>query len=302
MLTILLRVIKYGFQNFLRNGLLSAATVAVMVIALWVFISLNLFGYVTTSALDAVKEKIDISVYFKTSAPEDDILRVKRSLEGLVEVRDVEYISRDKALEIFKNNHSSDNTISQAITELGNNPLSASLNVKANDPKQYATISQYLNNSSLSELVEKVSFAQNQTVIERLALIIDTVDRAGLFLTLFLSLIAGLVIFNTIRLAIFSNREEIGIMRLVGASNMFIRGPYVFTGFLYGIIAAIASLALIAPVVFFVSPYLNVFIPGINFRDYFLHNLPMLALYQLLLGVGLGTVSTYFALRKHLQV
>ncbi|MDP3956715.1 MAG: permease-like cell division protein FtsX [bacterium] len=302
MLTILVRIVKYGLQNFVRNSLLSVATIAVMVIALLMLVGLTLFNHVTESALVAVRDKIDISVYFKTSTAEDDVLRVKRSLEGLAEVKQVDYISRAEALQMFKDRHQNDDTITQAVTQLGDNPLSASLNIKAHDPTQYALISDYLNNDTLKQFIEKVSFAQNQTVIDRLALIIDTLEKGGFLLTLFLSLVAGLVIFNTIRLAIYSNREEIGIMRLVGASNTFIRGPYVFTGMIYGVIAAVLSILLIAPAVFFVSPYLEVFIPGLNFKSYFLSSLPIIILYQLLAGVLLGTISSYFALRKHLKV
>ena len=302
MLTVLFRITKYGLQNFARNGLLSAATIGVMIIALTVFLSINLSRYIMESALSAVKDKIDISVYFKTAAPEDEMLRLKRSLEGLVEVKEVEYISRDKALQLFKEKHESDATINQAVSELGENPLSASLNIKAFDPKQYASISEYLNDNSLNNLVDKVTFAQNQTVIERLSLIIDTLQKSGLVLTALLSVVAGLVIYNTIRLAIYSNREEIGIMRLVGASNTFIRGPYVFAGVLYGVIAAVVSMVLAAPAVFFSSPYLDVFIPELNFKGYFLASLPILTFYQLALGVSLGAVSSYFAMRKHLRV
>jgi len=302
MLTIIIRIVRYGLQNFARNGLLSTATIAVMVIALLGLLGLNLFGHVTSSALSTVRDKIDISVYFKTSTAEDDILRVKRSLEGLTEVKQVEYISRDQAFQMFKDRHKDDNTITQAVDQLGDNPLSASLNIKAHDPRQYALISDYLGNDNLKNFIEKISFTENQTVIDRLALIIDTLQKAGFLTTLILSIVAGLVIYNTIRLAIFSNKDEIGIMRLVGASNTFIRGPYVFTGMLYGIIAAVMSIALITPLVFFSSPYLDIFIPGLKFKQYFLSGLLMIFLYQLLAGMLLGMVSTYFALRKHLKV
>src|SRR3989338_2027666 len=211
MLTIIIRIVRYGLQNFARNGLLSTATIAVMVIALLGLLGLNLFGHVTSSALSTVRDKIDISVYFKTSTAEDDILRVKRSLEGLTEVKQVEYISRDQAFQMFKDRHKDDNTITQAVDQLGDNPLSASLNIKAHDPRQYALISDYLGNDNLKNFIEKISFTENQTVIDRLALIIDTLQKAGFLTTLILSIVAGLVIYNTNRLAIFSNRDEIGI-------------------------------------------------------------------------------------------
>jgi len=302
MVTVFFRIIKYGIQNFARNGLLSVATIAVMVIALSVFLGLNLFGYMIQQSLSAVKDKIDISVYFKTNVSEDDILRVKRSLEGLSEVKQVDYVSRDNALDIFKSKHHNDTTIDQAIAELGYNPLSASLNVKAYDTKQYSTISEYLGNDSLKNMIEKMTYAQNQQVIDKMSLIMGTVEKSGAAMIIILSLIAGLVVFNTIRLAIYSNREEIGIMRLVGASNAFIRGPYLFTGLLYGIIAAGVSILILLPVVIFIDPYLNVFVPTINIRGYFVSQLPIISLYQLGLGVLLGIFSSYVAMRKHLRV
>lgn len=302
MVTTLYRIIKHGFQNFWRQRLISVATLTVMLLALIVFSSLIIFNVVATSALNSIQEKIDISVYFKTNSPEDEILRIKRSLEELEEVKNVEYVSRDRALEIFKERHSQDATITQAIEELADNPLSASLNIKAKDPDQYSLIASYLDNSALEEYVEKVSYAQNQVVIDRLASIINVSRQAGVLLTIVLAVVAVLVVFNTILLAIYSNKEGIEIMRLVGASNMFIRGPYLIEGIIYGTLAAVLSTAVMFPVVYFGSPYLKVFIPGMDLMNYFASNIFTLFLYQLLFGVGIGIVSSLIAVRRYLKV
>lgn len=302
MFTIIYRIIKYGFQQFSRNSLLSAATVAVMVMALIVLLGINIFGYLTDETLAVLKDKIDISVYFKTNAPEDEVLRVKRSLEGLPEVKQVEYISRDQALELFKENHKDDADITQAITELGDNPLSAALNIKANNPGQFAAISTYLSNNSLAPIVEKISFYENKTVIDHLAVVIDTVQKAGTILAALLSLIAGLVVFNTIRLAIYSSRDEIGIMRLVGASNLFVRGPYIVAGILYGIAAGLLSILLTLPAVIFISPYVKIFIPEVNLQAHFFSSIHILILTQIGFGMILGVVSSYWAMRRYLKV
>ena len=302
MVTTLYRIIKHGFQNFWRQRLISVATLTVMLLALIVFSSLIIFNVVATSALNSIQEKIDISVYFKTSSPEDEVLRIKRSLEELEEVKNVEYVSRDKALEIFKERHLEDATITQAVEELADNPLSASLNIKAKDPDQYSLIASYLDNSALEEYVEKVSYAQNQVVIDRLASIISVSRQAGVLLTVVLAVVAVLVVFNTILLAIYSNKESIEIMRLVGASNMFIRGPYIIEGIIYGAIAAVLSTAVMFPVIYFVSPYLKVFIPGMDLMNYFLSNAFTLFSYQLLFGIGIGIVSSLIAIRRYLKV
>jgi len=300
--TALSRIIKYGVQGFWRNGWLSTATLFIMLITLIASIGLITFNVLTETALGALQDKIDISVYFKNTVPEDDILNIKHSLESLTEVKKVEYISRDKALEIFKSRHENDPTISQAINELTDNPLNASLNIKANDPKQYAVIASYLDKDPIKSLAEKVSYAQNAVVIDRLNKIIDTGERAGLILTIILAAVAILVTFNTIRLAIYSNREEIGIMRLVGASNRYIRGPYVVEGIIYGLSAGLLSMLIALPAVYFISPYINVFVPEINLWQYFVSNFVKLLGYQFIFGIVLGIISSSIAIRKYLKI
>ena len=269
MFTIISRIFHFGFDNFRRNGWLSAATVAIMTLALLVFGGLIMFGVVTNRAASSIQDKIDISVYFNTNTSEDEILNIRQSLNGLAEVASVDYVSRDKALDIFKTNHANDPTITQAINELNTNPLEASLNIKAKQPDQYAAIAKYLSSSDLSQYIDTVSYTQNEEVINRLAKIVKSVESGAIVIIIFLALIAGLVVFNTIRLSIYSNRDEIGVMRVVGASNSLVRGPYMVDGMICGAISAIASIVIAAPITYLVSPYLNVFIPGLDIFQYF---------------------------------
>jgi len=302
MLTTLFRIIKYGFLGFWRNGWLSTATLSIIVLALLVFEGLIISNVLTKTALTSLQEKIDISVYFKSNTSEDDILKIKKSLESLAEVKGVEYISRDRALEIFKERHKDDPTITQSLEELKENPLLASLNIKAHNPKEYVTIADHLEKADFKVWFEKVTYAQNAIVIERLGRIIDTAEKGGLILIIFLALIAVLITFNTIRLAIYSSREEIGIMRLVGASNSFIRGPYVVEGIIYGLVAGILSVIIALPIIYFVSPYVKIFISEMNLWLYFTSNLIGILGYQLLFGVGLGVISSVIAIRKYLRI
>jgi cell division transport system permease protein len=302
MITTLFRIIKYGFQNFYRNGLLTFATIVVLTLTLAVFQGLVIFQTVSKAALLSLQDKIDISAYFKSAAPEDEILKIERSLRSLAEVKEVEYVSREKALQIFKERHKDDATIAKALEELGENPLSASLNVKAKDPKEYSAIAAYLENEQFKTVVEKVTFGQNQGAINRLVKIIDTADAMGVAMTIALALIAIIVTFNTVRLAIYSNREEIGVMRLVGASNAYIRGPYVVEGVLYGAIAAAVVFALVLPIIYAVNPYVSAFIPGLNLISYFYSNALVLLGYTLLLGMGLGILSSSIAITRYLRV
>lgn len=301
MLTTISRIIKYGLQSFRRNVWLSTATILVMLMALLVFVSLILFNTVTSQIISSVQEKIDISVYFKSTSPEDEILRIKSTLESLPEVKSIEYVSKDQALAIFKEKHKNEETISQAIGQLSENPLLASLNIKARTPEEYKIVASYLNNDSVSPFVEKVSYNQNATVIERLGKILKTAENGGLALTIFMSLVAILITFNTIRLAIYSSRESVNIMRLVGGSDFFIRGPFLVGGILYGLIAAVVSLLIIAPIIYFIAPYGNVVVPDLNLWGYFTSHVFLLFIYQMIFGVALGLISSFIAVGKYLK-
>jgi cell division transport system permease protein len=301
MFTIISRIFHFGLKNFWRNGWLSTATIAIMTLASIGFLGLIMFGVITHAAANAIQSKIDISVYFNTNTAEDEILNIQQSLEGLSQVASVNYISQDQALATFQKNHASDPTVSQAINQLDTNPLEASLNITAKDPSEYGAINSYLTSPDLAQYIDTISYAQNQDVINRLAAIVRDVNFGGWIMTIFLALVAGLVMFNTIRLAIYSNRDEIGVMRVVGASNSLVRGPFVVEGMLWGLIAAVISLIVFAPVLYFVSPYLNEFIPGLNIFQYFYTHLIQLFVYELSFGVVVGGLSSFWAVRRYLK-
>lgn len=298
----LLRILKYGWNSFLRNGWLSASTISIMVLALIVFEGLIVFNVIAKGAVESIQEKIDISVYFKTNVTEDSILNIKRSLEGLSEVKIVQYISRDDALRIFQDEHKNDPVITETLSQLDENPLLASLNIKAKDPRHYETIASYLDKPAFNEQVDKVTYAQNHLVIDRLIAFVDTIRNGGAILTSFLSFLAIMITFNTIRLAIFSNSDAISIMRLVGAGNNFIRGPYIVEGILYGVIGAVVSFVLMIPIIGFISPYVANFIPEISLSAYFSANFLKLFLYQAIFGVTLGILSSVIAIRRYLHI
>lgn len=301
MFTVIWRIIYYGFKNFFRNTGPSIATIGTMIIAMSVFLGLILFNIITNKAIEFVQEKIDISIYFKPTTPEDEILNIKQSLESLPEVKNIEYISRDKALEVFKEKHKNDEAIIQALNELDTNPLVASLNIQAKNPSQYALIANYLSSPHLNKFIENLSYSQNQIIIDRLSNIIHNINQLGFIITIILSIVAGLVVFNTIRLAIYSNREEISIMRLVGASNMLVRGPYIIGGIITGFISAIISILIFVPLTYTAEPYIKVLIPSFNIFSYFISNLFQLTLYQLIFGIFVGMFSSLVAIRKYLR-
>lgn len=279
------------------------ATISIMILTLIVFQSLILFRVFTDTAINSLKDKIDISIYFKPEADETNILSIQQKIEQREDVKKVEYISRDKALALFQERHKEDPTINQALRELEDNPLSASLNIKAVNPSDYSTIAAFLDDqNSWQPVIEKMTYRQNQIVIERLGSIVSTVEKTGLGLTIFLSLAAILVAFNTISLTIYSNRDEVGVMRLVGSPNQFIVGPYVVTGIIYSIIASVVAALIIWPIVALASPYLRFIVSENNFYDYYAGHFWGLFAYTMLFGIVLGIVSSQVAIGKYLKI
>ncbi len=302
MLTTLNRIIKSGLINFWRNGWLSTATVLIITIALITWTSVFLLNVVLTSVLDVLAEKVDVSVYFNLDTKEPDILALKSKLESLKEVASVEYVSTDQALEIFKNRHTNDDVLLKSIQELGDNPLEASLNILAKDSAQYATIASFLNQDQFKNIIGNVNYTENKVVIDRLNNIIRVLRESGLMAGLILAFIAFLVAFNTVRLAIYSSREEITVMKLVGASNWFVRGPFIIEGVLHGMIASAFSFMVIIPGIGFLGPKLFNFLPEVNLMNYIGNNFWSLLLFQTLGGIILGVFSSWVAIRKYLRV
>ncbi|MDD4989501.1 MAG: permease-like cell division protein FtsX [Candidatus Pacebacteria bacterium] len=301
------RVFRAGFTSFWRNGFVSLASVLVLVVTLFVIGSLIFASATLSSTLTQIQNKVDINVYFTTTATEDDILALKKTLEALPEVAHVDYISRDQALANFKEKHQTDQLTLQALDELGDNPLGAVLNIKAKDPSQYEGIAAFLDgknalSSDGNTIIDKVNYLQNKVAIDKLTRIIQAGQKLGFTLTIILAIISVLITFNTVRLAIYTAREEISVMRLVGASNKYIRGPFVVTGIFYGLISAIITLVLFYPLTYWLGPKTENFFTGINIFDYYKANFGQIFLIITLSGIFISAVSSFLATRKYLKI
>jgi cell division transport system permease protein len=302
------RIFRSGLQNFFRNGFVSFSSVVVMTITLFIITSMIMLGGLLTYSLDKVKEKVDVNVYFITNADEPEILSIKKTLEGLAEVEEVEYVSREQALARFKEKHKGDDLTLQAIEELGENPLGASLNVRAKDPSQYESIANFLergDNDILfkngSTIIDKVNYAQNKVVIERLNSIINSANMAGMWFATIFIIISILITFNTIRLTIFMAKDEISVMRLVGASNKYVKGPFIVSGVLSGLISAFLVIIFFAIITFWVSKYYSAYFVGFNIFGYYTGN--FFRIFSILFGSGilLGAFASYLAVQKYLR-
>jgi cell division transport system permease protein len=301
------RIMKSGFFNFWRNGTVSLASVLVMMVTLMAIGFISFSGAVLDTALAELRDKIDVNVTFVPSASEDAVLEVKSTLEKLPEVLLVTYVSREEALEAFKERHKNDQSILSALDELGENPLGAVLNVKARNPSQYASVAEFLEgDGALTQggitLVDRVNYFENKTAIDRLTHIIDSADKLGFMLTIVLGVISMLIAFNTIRLTIYIARDEIAVMRLVGASTTYIQGPFVIVGIIYGVVAGLITLLLFLPITYWLGSATANFFSGFNIFSYYVRNLLEMAAIILFAGTIIGAVSSLLAIRKYLKV
>lgn len=295
------RVLKTAGVNFWRNGWVSLATILVMVLAIFMVGSVLLFQVLLTSTLDQVEKKVDVSVYFKTDADESEALRIKDLVAKLPEVKTVDFISREDALRTFKDKHSGNALIASALDELGENPLGASLKIRATSPSEYEAIARFLEDGSFST-IDKINYRQNKIVFDRLAMILATSRKVGGGISIVLGVIAFLVAFNTIRLAIYTARDEISIMRIVGASNWFVRAPFLIEGILYGVCAGVATMLIFWPLTLWLGPRAQVFLGGINIYNYYISNFFQFFFILFFVGVAIGVISSFVATRRYLRI
>ncbi len=299
------RIIRSGYRSFVRSGFTSLSSILMMVITLFVITSLIFVKTTLTTALGNIKDKVDVTVYFIPDANEEVITDIKTGLEKLPEVKEVSYTSADEALESFRARHANDYLALQSLDELGDNPLGATLNVKAKDPSQYEGIASYLGNGdALSKgaltIIDKIDYHQNKVVIDRLTAIIAGAERLGFVISLVLVIISIIITFSTIRLIIYMSREEIGVMRLVGAGTRYIQGPFVVSGILVGISASIINLLLFIPISIWLGNKVTDFI-GLNLFTYFKDNFFQLFIIMLGSGIILGGISSAFAIARYLK-
>jgi cell division transport system permease protein len=301
MFTALRRIIRYGLQSFSRDGEIVAATVFILFLSITLVSSLFLFRDISKVLIAKVEEKIDVSVYFKEGIEETDILKIRQQLAAFPEVKSVEYVSQDEALQEFTDRHEGESLLMESIDELGRNPFLASLNIKAWDPTQYGKLSDFLDNPDFSGAIEKVDYFQRKTVIDKMNSVNSMISRIGVVVAVILVGVAVAVTYNTIRLSIYNSRKEIKVQKLVGASNWFIRGPFLAQGAICGILATAISFLLMAAIFWVLSPKIENFFTDLDIFALFQSNLWAILLTQLATGIFLGMVSSAIAVRKYLE-
>lgn len=301
------RMLVSGGKNFARGGAVSVATVLIMTVTLAIIGSLIFLSALLSYTLTAIKDKVDISVYFVTTASEEDILAVKDRLEKLPQVERVSYTSAADALVAFRARHSNDQLTLQALDQLGGNPLDASLEVRAKDPSEYESIVSFLEASPAlsaggASIVDRINYAQNKEVIDRLSTALSATQEVGFAVVILFAIASILIAFATIRLAIYTAKDEIAVMRLVGASNTYIQGPFVVAGIITGVIAAVLVLLLLWPATWYVGMKTTEWFGGFNVASYYRSHFFFVFFIIVGSSIALGGIASVLAIRRYLKV
>lgn len=305
MITGFRRVVKAGFIGFWRNTYVALASIFVLTVALFVIGATVFVNQLLSTSLSTLQSKVDINVYFVPDAPSEEVERIRKAVEALPDVASVQFTSAEDALQQYRERNK-DNEISlQALEELDENPLGANISILAKETSQYESISTFLEEQREAEqpqtpVIDEINYARNKDSIDTLTSIINAVEQASYTIMIILLIASILITFNTVRLAIYTSREEIAIMRLVGASNMFIRGPFMLQGLMYGFISGILALLIFYPLLVWIGPRTETFFE-INLFNYYIAHFG--EIFGLLVGIGvvLGLVSSAFAVARYLR-
>ncbi len=297
------RIFKMGMSNFRRNLWLAGASTLIMTITLIILSVLSLLFVITNSSVKTIQERVDISAYFKNGLAENQILIVRDDLKDDPRIAEVRYVSADEALSNFKETHKNDNLLIESVGELSENPLPATLQIKAKNLDDYPAIADSLNSDKYKSSIEKVNFEDNRVLISRLNNLLKFIVTIGIVLIAIFASIAILVIFNTITLTIYNRREEVEIMRLVGATNWYIRGPFIVEALLYSILATIITGGLLFPVYKSLLPRISHYLTSSGYT--FDGNMLLfggLVVALLVIAFLLSTISSLLAMRRYLKV
>lgn len=303
--TAIVRALRLGGLNFLRNGWLSIASTLVIGITLFIVGVFIVQSIVILNTTESVQDKLDVAVYFNDDVSEEEIHNLRQKVANRPDVKQVEYINKDKAYEVWQGRNTPANVKGLITPE--NNPLPRSLSVKTHDPQKLATVAKSFETSDLEGKVRRISYQDNQSVIESLISAASAIRTNGAILTIIFVLLSFILIYNTTKIIILARKNEIEIMRLVGSTSAFVRAPFLIESAIFGTIGAlIAGAALF----FFLrydlassSPILSItkFLAPDMF-DFFVANLLWVAPSLILLGIVLSMSMSYVAVRKYVKV
>lgn len=301
-----IRILHAGIVNFIRSFSLAVAAIAVMVITL----TIVLFSIITNAAfgdtIAQITSQVDISVYLKDSDTSLQTTNLVDQLKKLNNVRSVQYLDKNAVLAKYEAQNASNQQLLNAISQTSN-PLPATILIKPYDLNKISAIKSFLLESNIIDLQSNPpSYSgQREVAINNITHATNILREIGVIAVVAFTVICALIIFNTIQMTIFNRRDEIQIMRLLGASKTFIRGPFIVESVIYGVVAAILSVGIINTAFVATSGALQASSLGIldisYANKYFDNHFITLLTIQLSIGILIGAVSSYIATRRYLK-
>jgi cell division transport system permease protein len=302
------RIVRTGATNFVRNAWLAMAAMAVMVVTLTIILFSLVASATFNNTIAQITSKINISVYLKDSVTEEQRTVLMDGLRQLPNVKNVGFVSKDQALAEYKAANANNQGLLQALNETSN-PLPASVKVLPHDPSRIQDIKNFLDkpdNVALLDPQAGTSYSgDRKAAIDKITHATNVLQRIGVAAVIIFAVISMLIIFNTIQMAIFNRRDELTIMRLLGATTWYIRGPFVVESIIYGVISAVLSILIINAVFITASSALQASSLGlldIGYANTYFHDkFWILLTMQLVIGIVIGAVSSIIATRRYLK-
>lgn len=302
----LYRVVKFALQNFFRNFWLSAVTIFIMTLS---FITVNFFilanGF-SDAVLATIEQKANISIFFQVTAQESDIQAFKASIENMPQIGKLEYISKQDALENFRGTARAEGhtAIVDAIGELEINPLQSSIIITARSIEDYPAILEAIEKNSYSSIIEEKTYRDRQSIIAAIEKLKGKIRDVGISIMSFFAVIVALIIYNTIRITIYTRRKEFGIMKLVGASNWMIRMPLLLEGVFYAFTSLGITILVLFPLLSFLQPYTTRYFDGLAFDvlGFFSDRFIIVFGYELAAAICVNILASGLAIGRYLRV
>lgn len=305
-MTNLLRILKFAVRDFTRNFWLSFNTISIILLSILSVNFLVVVNVIVNEVVQSVENRVNVSVYFNEKASLEQVEQIQAQLKSEINLKSVDVITPTDALERFKARYAEDEEIIAALEELSENPFSYSLVIQAEELESYELVSAVLDEPAYTQLIEQQDLSDLESHERAIARVNDISNRAkqiGLVITMILIFNSVVVVINAIRLNIYSHREEISIMKLVGAKNWMVRGPFTVESMLYAFFGVLLAGIVIYPILQLIDPQLpNLLGQPFSILAYYQEHWVALIAWQIIGIFALTVVSSTFAMRRYLHV
>ncbi len=296
------RVLREGWLSFYRDKWLTFATISVMTLTLFLIGATFFIWIGIQKTVDEVEKQINISVYFDFDVEEGRIRSIKSRLEekNIKEIKKIKYISKEEALKQFKEEEKDDENMKEALEIVGENPFPASLVITASDTSYYDKIDSFFE-QEYGDIVLSSNYKKNKNVITDIKNRIAFLQKTTFFSSILFFMIAILVTFNTVSMNIYTHRREFEIMRLVGASNLYVKMPVIVEGVLYGLVSSFVAIILLVVTLYAIDPFAQRTLENVQIFDFYKQSIFMMTMIIIITSIILGSISSYIAIRKYLE-